>query len=129
MRMHRLYHDHQWRVQLGLTEKCRERLNKILQRSVELRKLQHHRSSPEQQERQQTDSRSKSNSRAALQFEVNSADWMLDKDGKMYLIECNGIPVLYDPDIGQPLITMGLRLYGRLYKKIQKKPSSMIPIC
>jgi hypothetical protein len=52
-----------------------------------------------------------------LQFEIHSADWILDEDGRMYLIECNGIPVLYDPGQKQPLVTRGLQLYDRLYRE------------
>ena len=42
---------------------------------------------------------------------------MLDEDGRIYLIECNGIPVLYDPKQSQPLCTKGLQLYDSLYKQ------------
>ena len=42
---------------------------------------------------------------------------MLDEDGRIFLIECNGIPVLYDGGGAQPLCTRGLHLYDRLYKE------------
>lgn len=42
---------------------------------------------------------------------------MLDQDGRMYLIECNGIPVLYDGEQSQTLCTRGLKLYDQLYKE------------
>ena len=35
----------------------------------------------------------------------------------IYLIECNGIPVLYDAGEPQALVTRGLKLYDRLYKE------------
>jgi hypothetical protein len=105
MRTHRLYADHPWRMKWNLTEICRSKMQTLIQRAVEKGKLQ----SPQNE--------------AALQFEVNSADWMLDEDGRVYLIECNGIPVLYDAgsDPPQALVTKGLKLYDRLYKEDPEK--------
>mgnify|MGYP003337847385 CR=1 FL=1 len=60
-------------------------------------------------------------SKAALKFEIMSADWMLDEDGNIFLIECNGLPVLYDPAVSQPLTTKGLKLYDSLYKENPKE--------
>ena len=112
MRTHRLYSDHPWRIQWGLEEKIRERIETVLRRAIEQGKLQCSLPSTEED--------SKTKGKYALQFEVNSADWMLDEDGNMFLIECNGIPVLYVPEIKQPLITRGLNLYDGLYKKDPK---------
>ena len=119
MRTHRLYGDHPWRIQWGLTEKCRERMETVLRRAIEQGRLQYN--LPISQDDPQTISNGNTNSKYALQFEVNSADWMLDEDGNMYLIECNGIPVLYVPEINQPLITRGLNLYDGLYKQNPKE--------
>eukprot|EP00546_Thalassionema_frauenfeldii_P021436 CAMPEP_0178905642 /NCGR_PEP_ID=MMETSP0786-20121207/6388_1 /TAXON_ID=186022 /ORGANISM="Thalassionema frauenfeldii, Strain CCMP 1798" /LENGTH=544 /DNA_ID=CAMNT_0020577271 /DNA_START=149 /DNA_END=1783 /DNA_ORIENTATION=+ len=119
MRTHRLYDDTPWRVQWGLTEKCRTRMETVLRRAIEQGKLQS--ILPSSASEEQTVSKHEaSNSKSALQFEINSADWMLDEDGNMYLIECNGIPVLYAPEIKQPLITRGLNLYDGLYKQNPK---------
>jgi len=41
----------------------------------------------------------------------------LDEDGRIYLIEINGIPVLYDAGESQELCTKGLKLYDRLYNE------------
>ncbi len=112
MRTHRLYSDHPWRIQWGLEEKIRERIETVLRRAIEQGKLQWNLPS--------TEENGNTKGKYALQFEVNSADWMLDEDGNMFLIECNGIPVLYVPEIKQPLITRGLNLYDGLYKKDPK---------
>ena len=114
MRTHRLYGDNPWRIKWGLTQKCRANMETVWRRAIEQSKLKCN-IPPSQEVPNGT-----TNSNPALQFEVNSADWMLDEDGKMYLIECNGIPVLYAPEIQQPLITRGLRLYDGLYKKDPK---------
>jgi hypothetical protein len=121
MRTHRLYPDNPWRINWDLTKMCQQYMEKIFQVAVEQGKLQYNLP----QTASTTTNTSSSNetvpsSKAALQFEINSADWMLDEDGKMYLIECNGIPVLYDPEISQPLLTKGLNLYDGLYKKNPK---------
>lgn len=50
------------------------------------------------------------------QFEIFSADFMLDQDDRMYLIECNFTPVMYDPHGKQELTTRGLRSYAELYR-------------
>jgi hypothetical protein len=49
------------------------------------------------------------------QFEIFSADIMVDTSHKAWLIECNFGCVLFDPTIGQPLTTAGLVQYQRLY--------------
>ena len=41
-------------------------------------------------------------------------DVIFDKDERPWLIECNFGCVLYDPNINQPLTTIGLRTYQRL---------------
>ncbi len=110
MRTHRLYGDNPWRNKWNLTERIRKRMETILRRAVEKGKLKC--SLPENNDN--------TNKKYAMQFEVNSADWMLDEDGNMFLIECNGIPVLYVPEVKQPLITRGLNLYDGLYKKDPK---------
>lgn len=51
------------------------------------------------------------------QFEIFSADVMVDVYHRPWLIECNFGCVMYDPNIGQPLTTIGLRTYQRLYKE------------
>ena len=89
----------------------------ILRRAIEQGKLQCRLS----QKALVDASRTTNASKAALDFEIISADWMLDEDGNIFLIELNGIPVLYDPEISQPLITKGLRLYDRLYKENPKE--------
>mmetsp|Transcript_12402 Transcript_12402/g.29803 ORF Transcript_12402/g.29803 Transcript_12402/m.29803 type:complete len:689 (-) Transcript_12402:221-2287(-) len=48
------------------------------------------------------------------QFEIFSADVIFDEDERPWLIECNFGCVLYDPNINQPLTTIGLRTYQRL---------------
>ena len=105
LRTHRLYRDHPWRVKWQLTEKCHTRMATVLERAVQQGKLQ------------QTPGPVDPSSKAALQFEINSADWMLDESGRIYLIECNGIPVLYDAGTPQALITRGLKSYDKLYKE------------
>ena len=126
MRTHRLYPDNAWRLKWNLTEMCRTNMQTVMQRAVGQGKLQQHSHPSAQDEsimQQSTHRGNDNNPGAALQFEINSADWMLDEDGRMYLIECNGIPVLYDPLAGdvagkpQDLVTKGLKLYDRLYKE------------
>ncbi len=119
MRTHRLYEDNSWRVQWGLTEKIRTRIETVLRRAIEQGKLKCN--PPSTENHPGSIPKDTSNSKAALSFEVNSADWMLDEDGNMFLIECNGIPVLYVPEINQPLITRGLNLYDGLYKQNPKE--------
>lgn len=105
MRTERLYRDNPWRLQWNLTGHCHENMKLVLRRAIESKKLQVE-AKPKPCEKKTT-----------VQFEIHSADWMLDEDGRVYLIECNGIPVLYDPGQNQPLITRGLQLYDRLYKE------------
>jgi len=52
------------------------------------------------------------------QFEIFSADFMVDTAGKAWFIECNFGPVLFDPFAGQPLTTNGLREYQRLLDEL-----------
>jgi len=114
MRTHRLYSDHPWRVEWDLTKKCQKNMEMILQVAVDKGKLK----CPTSQICSTSSNTGNKTvpSKGASQFEINSADWMLDEEGIMYLIECNGIPVLYDPEISQPLLTRGLKLYDGLYK-------------
>lgn len=51
------------------------------------------------------------------QFEIFSADFMVDTLGKAWFIETNFGPVLFDPHAGQALTTNGLREYERLYQE------------
>ena len=51
------------------------------------------------------------------QYEIFSADFILDESEKLWCIEFNFTPVLYDPRANQPLTTRGLKLYDDLYKK------------
>ena len=121
MRTHRLYPDHPWRLEWKLTQKCRQNMQIVLQRAVEQGKLQSTHVTNKNaaaNNNGETKGRKKlDHPHAALQFEINSADWMLDQDGRMYLIECNGIPVLYDAGMPQALVTRGLKLYDRLYQE------------
>lgn len=110
MRTNRLYADHPWRVQWDLTERCERHLRTVVTRAIEQGKLQVPSSSTS----------TATISSPTLQFEINSADWMLDQSGRIYLIECNGIPVLYDGGQEQALCTRGLELYDRLYKEDPK---------
>uniref|UniRef100_A0A7S3L5X7 Tubulin--tyrosine ligase-like protein 9 n=1 Tax=Amphora coffeiformis TaxID=265554 RepID=A0A7S3L5X7_9STRA len=107
MRRQRLYRHHPWRLQWNLTQLCQEYFQTVMKRAIEGGKLQ----VPSVVQGETTDS----HGYQTLQFEIHSADWMLDEDGRMYLIECNGIPVLYDPGQTQPLLTRGLNLYDGLY--------------
>ena len=61
------------------------------------------------------------------QFELFSADFMLDTDLKSWLIECNFGPVLFDPLLvdGQPLTTPGLVEYQRLYDESIKNKKAV----
>jgi hypothetical protein len=125
MRTHRLYADHPWRVRWNLTDRIRTHLTTVVQRAVAQCKLQSHHATVAASAKAATTyaipspdasfSRS-AGAAAALQFEVFSADWMLDEDGKIYLIEVNGVPVLFDAGMPQDLSTKGLRLYDRLYR-------------
>ncbi|CAB9525237.1 expressed unknown protein [Seminavis robusta] len=110
MRLQRLPADHPWRIQWKLSELCPKHLETIMTRAIQQSKLQ----VPVVNEE---NSVSETRTFRTLQFEINSADWMLDEDGRIYLIECNGIPVLYDGGQSQPLCTRGLQLYDSLYKK------------
>ena len=121
MRTHRLYDDDPWRIQIGLTQKCEKRMGIIFRRAIEQDKLKYIPSMSHEKNQKPHIPTSSVSGKSTLQFEINSADWMLDTDGKMYLIECNGIPVLYVPEIQQPLITRGLKLYDGLYKKNPKE--------
>jgi hypothetical protein len=101
----KVYRDHLWRVLWNLTDLCHRNIQLVVRRAVEQGKLQ-------------VEAKlDRCEKKTTLQFEIHSADWMLDEDGRMYLIECNGIPVLYDPGQNQPLLTRGLQLYDRLYKE------------
>ena len=57
------------------------------------------------------------------QFELFSADFLLDTDLKSWLIECNFGPVLFDPmlETKQPLTTPGLLEYQRLFNESDNK--------
>ena len=117
MRLQRLYKDHPWRERWNLTELCTKHLVTTMTRAIQQDKLKVPPTTTAA-----ASSTTKANSQndeqvTTLQFEINSADWMLDEDGRIYLIECNGIPVLYDPKQSQPLCTKGLQLYDSLYKQ------------
>jgi nicotinamidase-related amidase len=51
------------------------------------------------------------------QFEIFSADFMIDRAGKSWLIEFNFGPVVFDPEANQALTTKGLREYQRIYEE------------
>ena len=51
------------------------------------------------------------------QYEIFSADFILDEFDKLWCIEFNFTPVLYDPRANQPLTTRGLQLYDDLFRK------------
>jgi hypothetical protein len=53
------------------------------------------------------------------QFEIFSADFMLDTSGRLWIIEFNFTPVLYDPKFANEdnLTTAGLKKYHELYLK------------
>jgi len=117
MRTHRLYPDSAFRKRWNLTELFHAKMRILMERAVLWRKL-HDALQVDLLPASDGDGKAPATSTAAVpQFEVNSADWMLDQDGRVYLIECNGIPVLYDPTSPkkQALVTKGLRLYDRLY--------------
>jgi nicotinamidase-related amidase len=50
------------------------------------------------------------------QFEIFSSDFLVDVDGKSWLIECNFGPSMFDPEANQPLTTKGLQEYQRRYE-------------
>lgn len=106
MRTHRLYPDDEFRIKWNLTELIRSNFTTVMERVIQRGMLQV--PPPNVDDNAVT---------SMPQFEVNSADWMLDKDGGIYLIECNGIPVVYDPTSPkkQALVTRGLKLYETLY--------------
>ena len=111
MRTHRLYPDDAFRKRWNLTELLHSKMRILMERALQEGKLQ-----------DAVLPASDDNDKATTmtpQFEVNSADWMLDTDGEVYLIECNGIPVLYDPTSPkkQALVTKGLRLYDKLFQQ------------
>jgi hypothetical protein len=74
------------------------------------------------------DGTSTSTSCTQPQFEIFSADFIMDTSHQVYLIECNFTPVLYDPEFVEHqihtqgkvmediLTTNGLRAYHALYK-------------
>jgi hypothetical protein len=126
MRTQRLYRDHPWRIQWKLTDLCQTNLRTVFQRAIDQGKLEVPAAAvevPSQTEESNTTKNTNASGpprRKTVQFEIHSADWMLDRDGRMYLIECNGIPVLYDPGQKQPLLTKGLQLYDGLYQEDPK---------
>jgi hypothetical protein len=52
------------------------------------------------------------------QFEIFAADFILDTSGRLWIIEFNFSPVLYDPMLHkeQNLVTAGLKAYDKQYK-------------
>lgn len=119
MRTERLYRDHPWRIQWNLTELCQSNMKTVLRRAIDQGKLEVPPTAFADENATMPNGSAAAKSTSprlqTVQFEIHSADWMLDEDGRMYLIECNGIPVLYDPGQKQPLLTRGLNLYDRLY--------------
>uniref|UniRef100_A0A7S1ZJ02 Tubulin--tyrosine ligase-like protein 9 n=1 Tax=Ditylum brightwellii TaxID=49249 RepID=A0A7S1ZJ02_9STRA len=113
MRTHRLYVDDEFQKTWNIAKLVQSNIIKLMERAVQQGKL--HRATTATAD-QTNDNKVKS---SPLQFEIISADWMLDQDGKIYLIECNGTPVLYDPTSPkkQALTTPGLQLYDRLYQE------------
>jgi nicotinamidase-related amidase len=80
-------------------EKCKHAVADIVERAIQHHKLQVR--------------------PAKKQFEVFSADFMLDTSGKLWIIEFNFSPVLYDPSFAteDTLTTDGLKRYHELYLK------------
>jgi hypothetical protein len=84
----------QWKGWPLAYDSCKDLVAQVVQNAVSQKKLQ---------------------PRKQLQFEIFSADIMIDTSHKAWLIECNFGCVLFDPTIGQPLTTTGLMQYQRLY--------------
>jgi hypothetical protein len=78
-------------------EKVRDLVRQVVDRAVQIGKLQ-------------------SRGSVKRQFEIFSADVMIDEQYRPWLIECNFGCVLFDPKIGQPLTTTGLKRYQELYE-------------
>jgi hypothetical protein len=79
-----------------LFQKCTEIISSVVHRAIESNELQ--------------------GRPGKKQFEVFSADFMFDTDGKAHLIEFNFSPVLFDPLAKQELTTKGLKAYMRDYE-------------
>jgi hypothetical protein len=77
-------------------DKVRDIVCQVVKRAVETGKLQ-------------------SRSSVKRQFEIFSADVMIDDQYHPWLIECNFGCVMFDPNIKQPLTTIGLKTYQQLY--------------
>ena len=87
----------QWSGWPGTYEKCKDRIRTVVKRAVDEGKL-----------------RGRSGKK---QFEIFSADFLVDTSLRPWLIEFNFSPVLFDPQAGQELTTKGLRRYQDLYDK------------
>ena len=60
------------------------------------------------------------------QFELFSADFMIDESGRAWLLEFNFTPVLFDPLHNQDLTTKGLVEYHRRYREFDKNDARII---
>ena len=86
---------------------CCAILKTVVGRAVEQGKLQSRRRLDPQPSHQQ-------------QFELFSADFMMDESGRVWLLEFNFTPVLFDPKNNQELTTKGLVEYDRRYREFEK---------
>ena len=87
-------------------EPCQHIISSVVSRAVEQRKLLPR---PNQK-----------------QFEVFSADFMVDESGCAWLLEFNFTPVLFDPIHNQDLTTKGLVEYHRRYREFDKDDPRII---
>jgi nicotinamidase-related amidase len=85
--------------------KCRSILTTVIRRAIEDERLQ---------------------PRPTKQFELFSADFLLDVTGQPWLLEFNFTPVLFDPLHPQELTTNGLREYHRRFRDCDPTDSSII---
>ncbi|KAI2489403.1 hypothetical protein MHU86_25188 [Fragilaria crotonensis] len=60
------------------------------------------------------------------QFELFSADFMIDESGRAWLLEFNFTPVLFDPLHNQDLTIKGLVEYHRRYREFDKNDARII---
>lgn len=102
LRSRALTESDEWLAQHQFIPRSRARLEELVRRAVAQERLRW---------------------RDRAQFEIFSADWMLDAEDRLYWIECNFTPVLFDPQGDQPLTTKGLQRYARLYRE---DPSSAV---
>ena len=95
-----------WSAWPAAYESCQHIMTKVVSRAVDQRKLLPR---PNQK-----------------QFELFSADFMIDESGRAWLLEFNFTPVLFDPIHNQDLTTKGLVEYHRRYRELDKDDPSII---